>query len=248
MRKLINGASIVLIFIIIYGLLTTVFDAHPVKSTPAAAVAPSASPSPNVLLVSTTPTPDPTQESTPTPTPVSTPTPVPLQSRVVKHQPDQFRKGGTSKEELSAIKKAIEAIPWSRNSNPKAAADEDYAAIVKECEKSSAHDLLADLITEAASNDYQPNNDAANGAYFAELNSDYENGQQSDRSSDKSTDEINEGKMAGVDSGLAPRIGQPDGQTKATSLSPAQQPASPTAIRPKIRHRKAPIKCATQNC
>ena len=166
MRKLFNGASIMLIFIIIYSLLTTVFDAHPSNRRLRAAVAPSATPSPNVLLVSTTPTPDPTPESTPAPTLVSTPTPEPLQSRVVKHQPDQFRKGGISKEELSAIKKAIEAIPWSRNSNPIAAADEDYAAIVKACEKSSAHDLLADLITEAASNDYQPNNEAANAAYL----------------------------------------------------------------------------------
>ena len=117
-------------------------------------------------------TPDSTPEPTPTPTPVSTPTP--LKSRVVKHQPDQFRKGAISKEELSAIKKAIRAIPWSRNSDPKAAADEDYGAILKECEKSRVHDLLTDLITEAVSNDYQPNNVAANGAYFTELNSDFE--------------------------------------------------------------------------
>jgi len=134
-----------------------------------------------MLLASTTPTPDPAPEPTLTPIPVSTPTPAPLKSRVVKHQPDQFRKGAIGKEELSAIKKAIRAIPWSRNSDPKAAADEDYAAIVKECEKSSVHDLLTDLITEAASNDYQPHNVAANGAYFAELNSDFENGVKNDR-------------------------------------------------------------------
>ena len=66
------------------------------------------------------------------------------------------------------------AIPLSRNSDPKAAAGEDYAAIVKECQKSSVHDLLTDLIAEAASNDCQPNNEAANGAYFTELNSDFE--------------------------------------------------------------------------
>jgi hypothetical protein len=185
MRKLISGASIILIFISIYGLLKTVFDTQQVKSTPATAVAITPTPSPNVLLVSTTPTPDPTPEPTPTPTPVSTPTPKPLKSRVVKHQPDQFRKGAISKEELSAIKKAIKTIPWSRNSDPKAAADEDYAAIVKECEKSRVRDLLTDLITEAVSNDYQQNNEAANGSYFTELNSDFENGVKTDRENQK---------------------------------------------------------------
>ncbi len=181
MRKLINGASIILIFISAYGLLKAVFDAQQVKSTPTKAVATTPTPSPNMPLASTTRTPDPILGPTPTPTPVSTPTPKPLKSRVVKHQPDQFRKGAISKEELSAIKKAIKTIPWSRNSDPKAAADEDYAAIVKECEKSSVHDLLTDLITEAVSNDYQPNNEAANGAYFTELNSDFENGVKTDR-------------------------------------------------------------------
>jgi hypothetical protein len=181
MRKLINGASIILILISIYVLLKTVFDAQQVKSTPATAVAATPRSSPNLLLASTTATPDPTPELTPTPTPVSTPTPRPLKSRVVKHQPDQFRKGAISKEELSAIKKAIKTIPWSRNSDPKAAADEDYAAIVKECEKSPVHDLLTDLITEAVSNDYQPNNQTANSAYFTELNSDFENGVKTDR-------------------------------------------------------------------
>jgi hypothetical protein len=99
----------------------------------------------------------------------------------VKHQPDQFRKGAISKEQLAAIKNAIRNIPWSRNGDPKAAADEDYAAIVKECEKSSVHDLLTDLITEALSNDYQPNNETANAAYLAELNTNFENGAKTDR-------------------------------------------------------------------
>jgi hypothetical protein len=112
---------------------------------------------------------------------VPTPTLKPLKRRVVKHQPDQFRVGAISKEELSAIKKAIKTIPWSRNSDPKAAADEDYAAIVKECEKSAVNGLLTDLVTEAVSNDYQPNNEAANGAYFTELNSNFENGVEIDR-------------------------------------------------------------------
>jgi outer membrane biosynthesis protein TonB len=209
MRKLINGASIMLILISLYGLLKAVFDAQPIKSAPATAVATTPTPSPNMPLASTTRTPDPTPEptSTPTPepastpnpkptptpnpkptptpnpkpTPVSTPTPKPLKSRIVKHQPDQFRKGAISKEQLAAIKNAIRTIPWSRNGDPKAAADEDYAAIVKECEKSSVHDLLTDLVTEALSNDYQPNNEAANAAYLAELNADFENGAETDR-------------------------------------------------------------------
>jgi hypothetical protein len=181
MQKLINGASVILILICLYGLLKTVFDAQQVKSTPMTAVATTPTSSPNMLLASPTPTPILSPEPTPTPTPISTPAPKPLNSRVVKHQPDQFRKGAISKEELSAIKKALRTIPWSRNSDPKAAADEDYAAIVKECEKSKVHDLLTDLITEAVSNDYQTNNEAANGAYFNELNSDYENGVKSDR-------------------------------------------------------------------
>jgi hypothetical protein len=41
--------------------------------------------------------------------------------------------------------------------------------------------LLTDLVTEAVSNDYQPNNEAANGAYFTELNSDFEKGVEIDR-------------------------------------------------------------------
>ena len=86
----------------------------------------------------------------PTPAPELASAPKPLKSREVKHQPDQFRKGALGKEELSAIKKALETIQWSRNSDPKAAADEDYAAILKECQNSNLHYLLTDLITEAA--------------------------------------------------------------------------------------------------
>ena len=124
-------------------------------------------------------------QSTPATSVEPTPTPKPLKSRVVKHQPNQFRKGALSKEELSAIKKAIRTIEWSRNSDPKAAADEDYAAIVKECEKSSVHDLLADLITEAASNDYQPGNEAANSTYITELVSHFETRVKDEREAQK---------------------------------------------------------------
>ena len=105
----------------------------------------------------------------------------PLKSREIKHQPDRFRNGAISKEELSAIKKAIKTIQWSLNSHPKAAADEDYAAIVKECENSGVRYLVTDLITEAASNDYQPGNEAANTTYITELISDFENGAKAAR-------------------------------------------------------------------
>jgi hypothetical protein len=155
----------------------------PAQSTRTTPVATTATSTPSILPVSPPklePTPEFTQSTRTTPV-EPTPTLKPLKSRVVKHQPDQFRKGAISKEELSAIKKAIRAIPWSRNSDPKAAADEDYAAIVKQCQKSSVRDLLTDLITEAVSNDYQPNNEAANAAYFTELNSDFENGVKTGR-------------------------------------------------------------------
>jgi hypothetical protein len=221
-HKLINGASLIVICISIYGLLRTILNAPPTQSTSPTNVATNATSTPSILPVSPTPRHEPTPELTqPTPTttvatpatstpsilPVSTtpkhesspqttqstptatveptPTPKPLRSRVVKHQPNQFRKGALSKEELSAIKKAIKTIQWSRNSYPKAAADEDHAAIVKECEKSSVHDLLPDLITEAASNDYQPGNEAANSAYITELISDFETRVKDEREAQK---------------------------------------------------------------
>jgi hypothetical protein len=236
MRKLVSGASILLILIALYLLLHTVFHAQHVKSTPPTAVAATATPSPNMLLVSTAPTPDPTPDSSSTPVIDSTPAPKPLKSRVVLHQPDQFRKGALSTEELSAVNKAIKIIPWSRNSNPKAAADEDYAAIIKECKASSIHDLLADVITEAGSNDYQPNNEAANSAYFAELNSNFENGDQRDRSTDQSAGELDAAKVTSVDSKLTPKTTPPDVPANATSVSPSQQTASAEANRPRIGH------------
>jgi hypothetical protein len=111
--------------------------------------------------------------------------PKPLESRLIKHQPNQFRKGALSRKELDAIKKAIRTIQWSRNPDPKAAADEDYAAIVKECGNGSLHDLLADLVTEAASNDYQPDNEAANSIYTKELISDFETGAEDEQKAQK---------------------------------------------------------------
>ena len=238
MRKLIIGASIILIFIAAYTVLKAVSHGQQVKTTPRIPVAANAMPSPNLLLVTPVSPSVPIPESTPTAILVSTPEPKPLKSRVVKHQPDQFRKGAVGPEELSVIKKAVETIPWSRNSNPKAAADEDYAAIIRKCRESSVHDLLADLITEAVSNDYQPNNEAANGAYLAKLNSDFENGAQSDHSNGKSTSQTKTEQVTSVDSGLTPKIGQPDVQASATPGSPAQRPASAEIPRSRSGHAK----------
>jgi len=147
------------------------------KATAAASVPTSANSIPQSLPAFSTPE----QEATPGRTePPSativapTPAPKPLRSRVVRHQPNQFRQGALSKEELAALKKAIRTIKWSRNSDPKAAADEDYAAIVKECQNSRLHALLADLITEAAASGYRSDNEAANAAYINELISNFE--------------------------------------------------------------------------
>ena len=185
-HKLITGASLIVIFASVYGLLKTIFDAPPIQSTRTTTIATSATSTPSILSVSTTPGPEPAPEptqSTPTTTVEPTPSPKPLKGRVIKHRPDQYPKGALSKEELSAIKKAIRTIQWSRNSDPTAAADEDYAAIVKECENSSVHYLLEDLITEVASNDYQPDNEVANTTYINELISDFKNGVNRDRES-----------------------------------------------------------------
>lgn len=138
-----------------------------------------------MLLPTATPRPEQTPKAAPTPTPEPTSTPKLLKGRVVKHQPDQFRKGALSKEETSALKKAIKAIAWSRNSDPKAAADEDYAAMVKEYENSDVHYQLADLITEAVSNDYQPNNEEATRSYIAQLNSNLEAGDKDEEERQK---------------------------------------------------------------
>src|ERR1700730_161903 len=121
MRKLITGFSIILILVAIYGLLKTVLDSSQLKSSSATAVATAPTPSPTMVVASTTPTPNATAQSTPNSALVSTINLEPLKVRVVKHQPDQFRKGAINQEELSAIKKAIKNISWSRNANPKAA-------------------------------------------------------------------------------------------------------------------------------
>ena len=79
----------------------------------------------------------------------------------------------------------MRTIHWSRNPDPQAAAYEDYAAIAKECEKNSDRDLLADLITEAASNDYQPGNEVANSTDNATLISDFETRVKDEREAKK---------------------------------------------------------------
>jgi hypothetical protein len=239
MRKLITGASIILIIISIYGLLRTVVGSPHRQLITTTAVATIPTPSPDLIIASATPPPDPSPQSTPTPTPALASTIEPLKNRVVKHQPDQFRKDAISKEELSAIKKVISTIPWSRNSNPKEAANEDYAAIVKECAKSRVPDLLIDVITEATSNDYQPNNEAANIAYSTELNSDFENGDQSDSSNGKSAEQTAAGQESGVESGSTPAVSQPNVPANATSASsPTQQPTPPKVNRSKRGHAK----------
>ena len=180
-NRLIGGASLIAICLSIYGMLKIAFDTRLMQSAPSTSIATTASSTPNILPVFTAPRPEPT----PTPTPELTSARKLLKSREVKHQPDQFRKGALRKEELSAIKKALQNIQWSRNSDPKAAADEDYAAILKECQNSKLHYLLTDLITEAASNDYQPGNQAANSTYITELISDFETGVKDERAARK---------------------------------------------------------------
>jgi hypothetical protein len=236
MRKLIISAAIILILISVYRLSEAVFGSPQVKPVTTIAVATTPTPGSKVFLASTTPTPDPTPQSTPTPTIVSTGTFEPLKIRIVKHQPDQFRKGAISAEEFSAIEQAIKNIPWSLNSNPKAAANEDYAAIVKACEESGVHDLLTDLVTEAVSNDYQPNNEAANSAYTAELNSDFEKGDQNGDSHGKSSGKTTAGDGTTVDSGSNSGVSEAPGQPNATSASPAERPASTEVVRSKISH------------
>jgi hypothetical protein len=234
MRKLITGASIFLIFLSAYVILRVVSVPHPAKLRSAIVVAATPTPNPDIQLASSTAAPAPIRQLTPVPTPVPKSTLEPLKSRVVNHQSDQFRKGAVGNDELVAIKKAIKAIPWSLNPNPEAAAKEDYSAIVQECEKSGEHDLLPDLIAEAVSNDYQPNNEAANAAYSNELNSDFENGHQSDTSNGKSPGETTTGQEASVDKALPPAVNEP----AAASSSPASPPTPAENIRAGIVHVK----------
>jgi hypothetical protein len=238
MRKLIIGASIFLIFLSVYGLLKMVSAPHPSKLRSAIAVATTPTPNPDIQLASSTAAPPPIPQFTPEPTPVSKSTIKPLKSRVVNHQPDQFRKGAVGKDELIAIKKAIKSIPWSLNANPEAAANEDYSAIVQECAKSGEHGLLADLITEAMSNDYQPNNEDANVAYSNELNSDFENGHQTVASNGKSSGETTAGQEPSVDRTLPPTVEHPDPLAATASPSATSSPTPAENTRAKIVHVK----------
>jgi hypothetical protein len=236
MRKLITGAAIFLIFLSAYVVLKTVFEPHPSKTRSAINVTITPAPDQNIRLVSTAPAPVPSPQLTPEPVPQSKSTLEPLKGRVVKHQPAQFRKGVVGDDELVAITKALKSIPWSLNANPEAAAHEDYSAIVNECEKSGEHYLLEDLIAEAVSNDYQPNNEAANAAYSTELNSDFENGHQSDSSNGKSTAETVAGQEPSVDQAPSPAVNQPDSPAPSNSSSPAAGAASTEITRARIAH------------
>jgi hypothetical protein len=234
MRKLITGASIFLILLSVYVLLRTVLNPHPSKLRSVITVATTPTPNPNVQLASTAPAPAPIPQFTPEPIPLSKSTLEPLKGRVVNHQPDQFRTGAVGKEELIAIEKAIKSIPWSLNSDPEAAANEDYSAILKECEKSGEHDLLADLIAEAVSNDYQPNNETANAAYSADLTADFENGHQS--SNGKSTGEMTAGQVQSADKALTPTLNRSDTPPAAASSSPVPGLAPAEMTRAKSVH------------
>jgi hypothetical protein len=236
MRKLITGAAIFLIFLSAYVVLKTVFEPHPSKTRSAINVTITPAPDQNIRLVSTAPAPVPSPQLTPEPVPQSKSTLEPLKGRVVKHQPAQFRKGVVGDDELVAITKALKSIPWSLNANPEAAAHEDYSAIVKECEKTGEHHLVEDLIAEAVSNDYQPNNEAANAAYSTQLNADSENGHQSDSSNGKSTGEPIAAQEPGVAQAPAPALNQQDPPAPAASLSPAPGSAPAETTRAKIAH------------
>jgi len=194
----------------------------------AVTVATTPTPNPDIQLASTAPAP------TPEPIPLSKSSLPPLKSRVVSHQPNQFRKGAVDKDELIAIEKAIKSIPWSLNSNPETAANEDYSAIVKECQKSGEDNLLADLVAEAVSNDYQPNNETANVAYSTKLTADFENGHQS--SNGKSTVELTAGQVQSADKALTPALNRPDAPAPAVSSSPAPRLASAEITRGKTVH------------
>jgi hypothetical protein len=226
MRKLIIGASITLIFISSYTLLKGVFASDRTKSASPITIAATPTPVSDMLLASTTPI------------SASTFAPEPPKSRVVEHQPDQFRQGAISGEELSAIQKAIDTIPWSRNSNPKAAANEDYAAILKECKESGVHGLLTDLVTEAVSNNYQPNHQAANEAYSTELNADFEKNEQGFSSNGGSPAVVAAREGMSVNSGLTAPADKPHVPANATSWSPAQPPTPAVAVRSKTLHVK----------
>jgi hypothetical protein len=229
MLKLITGASVILISVALYGVLKADFGSPRQNGTPMAAAATPAMPTSPTILVAVTPT--------PMPSPLLASTPEPLNIRVVEHQPDQFRKGAMSKEELSALKKAIQSIQWSRNPDPKSAANEDYRAIVKECEQSSVRDLLTDLVTEAIANDYQPNNEAANAAYSGELSGDFEKVGGNDLSNQTSLGEA-AGGVTNNDRGSA---------SSSSAWRPTLAAATPTKVghprhRLTVRHRIVDVK------
>jgi hypothetical protein len=89
MLKLITGASVILILVALFGVLKPDFGSHRQNGTPVASAATiqmpaTPMPTPPIILVSVIPT--------AMPSPLLAATPEPLKIRVVKHQPDQFRK------------------------------------------------------------------------------------------------------------------------------------------------------------
>ena len=89
----------------------------------------------------------------------------PLQNRVVKHQPEGFM--DSDKGDIVSVKKAVKAIRWSLNSDPKSAAEEDYQSILKYCATNESHNLRENLVLEVETNDYIVGNETANSDYLA---------------------------------------------------------------------------------
>jgi hypothetical protein len=75
-----------------------------------------------------------------------------LKSRVVKHSPSAMGEWDSDAERVDVLK-ALKEIKWSLNSNPKQAADEDYASIQKYLDAYagtvSKNNIFASLYTEA---------------------------------------------------------------------------------------------------
>jgi hypothetical protein len=88
----------------------------------------------------------------------------PLKSRSVKYQFDETAK--YERGELVALKTALKTIHWSRNSDPRSAAEEDYQSILDYSSTSQYHSFLEHLETEAEYNDYITGNEHANDDYL----------------------------------------------------------------------------------
>jgi len=148
------------------------------SSAPRATISAIPFPAPTAMLAAASQTPT-ASPNVPQPEASSTPTAQPLKSRIVVHHPEQFGKISTA--ELAVIKKALRTIRWSRNGDPGAAADEDYAAIVKYFKDGTPHNLFADLIAEIEGNDYRLGDGAANDTYSLRVQADFDSSVKADR-------------------------------------------------------------------